>query len=59
MSSLLEVLNEIIKALSQEVNDLGHYLTDKLYSCSTESLESTPVTTPRQSATGWCKHWLS
>lgn len=54
MSSLLEALNEVIKALSQEVNDLGHYLTNKLYSCSKVGLESMPTATPRQSDTGWC-----
>lgn len=39
MSSLLEALNEVIKALSQEANDLGHYLTNTLHSCSGVGLQ--------------------
>lgn len=52
MSSLSEALNDVIKALSQEANDLGHYMTNTLYSCSRVGLEGI-CNTARQ-LLWWC-----
>lgn len=51
MSSLVEVINDVTEAPNQALNDLGHHLTEKVYSCSGVGLKCMAVTTPTQIAT--------